>query len=740
MNQIIGELKKTIHLRTMIMLSISIIFGMVLWLLPLQKTIDIGGFDIPWVSEFYAPQKDAQMISYRWSHVQGQLFFMGIGDGDYTLRIVMRSVQPTSVQMTVDGVRISSVMVSNTFAEYMLPVQIQRHNAGTSVVTLQCAQPQIDGTRPACVAVDSVAMIPRAISTPPLWPLLGTMFLLLGIMLLTWEYLSDWRWVIASIAGIGAVFVLVPLWYLAVMPYLIVVLCALGVLRYSAHQPVTRYWQAVQLCMVAAIVTTVRFAFQGSVGLMLEDEGFLWYGSQRIFVGELPIRDFYAYEPFRYIWNALVMFMVGSKSIYALRIAIAVYEWMTLTIVCVILSFWQVRWQPIIWLLGIVTLLLWLYPRHKIYDHFVIWLMLLAFWWWIVNPTTRRTFWSGVVVGVAGMIGRNHGVYALFAGVLLLGYVWWTPMAWNQRFQLGITWSMGILAGFAPMLLLMIVIPSFGFAYIEDIRMMLTMGEINQSVPIPWPWDQSNWSDGIASLWFVIPTVLYVMTLSVLCVRRWYNKSIPVELLVSTIVGIVYLHVVYVRADISHLAQGITPFIVLVFLLVAYLPRWLQISIMVLLCMWSVNVNWKTVEQSTFLGSNANSQEVTVSDQLTVSNTVAKQLALLEAIQQKYNPMNEAFVVTPYWSGAYALWQQRSPLYNTYVLSIVDNKMQAHEIDAITNAKPRFILIDDRRIDNQKRRQFVVYYALVDAYIRTNFQLVKDPLIPENMRLYVPKP
>jgi hypothetical protein len=739
MNQIIGEFKKIIHVHTMIMLGISIVFGMLIWLLPIQKTVDVGGFDTPWVSEFYAPQTK-NYTSYRWSHVPGQIIFMGVGDGDYAMRIVMRSVQPTAVQIIVDGVVANVVTVSNQFAEYTMPVQLKQRSVDTVIVELHCAQTQIDGTRPVCVAVDSVTLIPRAIPIPPLWPLVATVLLLFGMMLLVWEYSHDWRWVVGIIVGVGVIFGLVPLSLLAALPYLLIILCALGIWRYSATQPATVYWQAVQLCMVAAIITTVRFAFQGSVGLMLEDEGFLWYGSQRIFAGELPIRDFYAYEPFRYMWNALVMLIVGSKNIYALRIAIAIYEWVTLTLVCVIFSMWQVRWRPAIWLLGIVSVLLWLYPRYKIYDHFVIWLMLLVFWWWVVNPNTRRTFWAGVVVGVVGMIGRNHGIYALFAGVFLLGYVWWNPMTWNTRFQLGLTWGMGILAGFTPMVLLMIAIPSFGLGYIEDIRIMFNTGEINLSVPIPWPWYQSNWSDGIAGLWFIVPTVLYVITFSVLCVRRWYNKSIPVEILVTTIVGAVYLHVIYVRANMPHLAQGIAPFIVLVFLLIAYIPRWFQMSLMVLLCIWSANVNWKTIAQSTLLGNNTNSQEVTVSDQLTVSNTVAKQLALLEAIHQKYNPTNEAFVVTPYWSGAYSLWQQRSPLYNTYVLSTFDNDFQKREIDAIANAKPRFILIDDRMIDNYKRRRFTMYYPLVDAYIRTNYQLVKDPLIPKTMRLYLPKP
>ena len=474
---------------------------------------------------------------------------------------------------------------------------------------------------------------------------------------------------------------------------------------------------------------------------MLEDEGFLWYGSQRMVAGALPMRDFYAYDLPRYIWNALVMLIVGSKGIYALRLAIALCEWVTLTIVCVIFTtIQQVRWRSVVVLLGIVTVLLWLYPRHKIYDHFIIWLMLLVFWWWIVNPTTRRTFWAGIVVGIAAMIGRNHGMYAVCAGSLLLGYVWWSPISWRQRLRLALTWGVGIVAGFAPMVLFMVAIPSFGQGYIESLQILFRFGKTNLPLPIPWPWHQTKGADVLVGLWFVVPAVTYVVTIGVIGWRRWHNNSISAGVLVAAVVGLVYCLVGYSRADTSHLAQGIAPFIALVVLLAVYLPQRLQIVVMLVLCSWSASISWNGAWQSTWLGNNTERQEVTVTDQLTVSNAVANQLAFIESIHQKYDPTNESFVVTPYWPGVYALWQQQSPLYNTFILFPFDEAIQNREISALQQSHPRFILINDNTIDNQKQIQFKVNYNLVDTYIRAKYQQVYDPLVPENMRLYVPKP
>jgi hypothetical protein len=112
---------------------------------------------------------------------------------------------------------------------------------------------------------------------PPLWPLVGTVFLLLGIMLLVWGYLGIALGGGAAVC-VGVIFGLTPLLSRVGSPYLLIVIGALGVLRYCALQPATSYWQAVQLCMVAAIGDHGAFCIPRSVGLMLVDEGYLWMG------------------------------------------------------------------------------------------------------------------------------------------------------------------------------------------------------------------------------------------------------------------------------------------------------------------------------------------------------------------------------------------------------------------------------------------------------------------------------
>ncbi|MBY0377021.1 MAG: hypothetical protein K2Q33_00475 [Gammaproteobacteria bacterium] len=156
------------------------------------------------------------------------------------------------------------------------------------------------------------------------------------------------------------------------------------------------------------------------MGFGLADEGYLWYGAQRVLLGEIPLRDFMSYDPGRYYWSAALVSLNGQDSIMALRVSVAVFQIFGLGVGLWLIARSQKKQNFIYVLLSAVILAAWMFPRHKLFDIAISLFLMGVLTLLIESPQKKSFFITGFFVGLFAVFGRNHGVYALASSLGLL--------------------------------------------------------------------------------------------------------------------------------------------------------------------------------------------------------------------------------------------------------------------------------------------------------------------------------
>lgn len=500
---------------------------------------------------------------------------------------------------------------------------------------------------------------------------------------------------------------------------------------------VNDYRQSMQALAVAALVVLVLFAWEGHKGLNLWDEGFLWYGSQRVMLGEVPIRDFMAYDPGRYYWSAALMGLLGDNGIISQRIASAVFQVLGLFTGLILIARsadLKGKEKTYYLVLSAVVLAAWMVPRYRMFDVSLSIFLVAILAFLVENPSAIRYFFAGVGVGLVAVFGRNHGVYGAVAS---LGIVAWLNFgrAAGPGFLRGLfLWGAGVTVGFAPILLMALAVPGFAVAFWESIRFLFEQKATNIALPVPWPWtvDFSTSSPGRAArgvlvgLLFIGIVAFGVLSVlwAIRCRRR--DASVPPAFAAAAFLALPYAHYSYSRADVSHLALGIFP--LLVGSLVLLLPngtrtrtKWTLALVLCAVSIWVIRGHHPGWQCRT--DRRCESVEISGSE-LRVDPGTAADVAVLRRLAERYAPNGQSLLVTPFWPGAYALLERESPMWEIYALFPRPESFEREEIERIEAAGPEFALILDIPLDGRDDLRFRNTHPVTYRYIVDNF----DPL------------
>lgn len=496
--------------------------------------------------------------------------------------------------------------------------------------------------------------------------------------------------------------------------------------------------------LVSAALVTASFIWQGHYGFHIGDEGFLWYGVQRVHAGEVPILDFMSYDPGRYYWSAALTGLLRDDGILALRTAVAAFQLLGLFVALLLLSRDRPRLDAASFMLAAVTLLSWMYPRHKLFDISLSILLIGILTYLVQQPSRRRFFLAGVGVGLVAVFGRNHGVYGV-AGIL--GIVIYLACRKLDAVALlsGIACCIGgIVVGYLPVLALAVAVPGFASAFWESIRVIFERGT-NLPLPVPWPWlvpvaqlpPAIAAADVLTGVFFIAILTLGVFSIAWVIRRALRQTPVRPEFVACSAVAIPYAHFAFSRADVSHLAQGIFPFLIGVFVLAKDWPRkarWIAAFAMTgasLAIMLPLQPGWdcRVIRRCAIADVAGNT--------LTIEPDMANALAIVNRAAELYAPNGRSFVVTPLWPGAYAAFGRKSPMYETYALFPQGAESQRREIERIERARPGFVLILDVAVDRRDDLRFRNTHPLIEQYIREHFDAVTmDDLPPQIFQFY----
>lgn len=492
-------------------------------------------------------------------------------------------------------------------------------------------------------------------------------------------------------------------------------------------------------CAIAILLTGVWTALRLDAGVSLRDEGFLWYGVQRVALGDAPLVDFQGYGPFRYYAAAFISDGYGGSSLQGMRVAIGFFQ--ALGVVGALLVLLRDETNRVATAIQAAlisaTLLVWYFPGHKAFDITASIMLVAAFAALVERPNTRRWFITGLVVGFVAVIGRNHGVYGLVASALI--FFW---MIIRQETRVGLIraifpWGLGIAIGFAPLVGMALLIPGMLDAYLEAILWNVETGQTNLQRPVPWPWrlDMSLPTKRVVQGFvlggfFALYTLGLVLTAWVF-VRRWRDNSLPPVLVACAVVLVPYAHHAFSRADLSHLATAIFPWLIAVLFL---LRRSLPGLVALLLLSGYLLIYRHPGSACTFRAPCVTIEIEGVAHR--PGRRVAREIELIKAIDARFNPEGAPFLAT--MPGAYAALEREAPVWEIYPLFPRSADFEAAEIERLKDANPAFAVIWTRALDGNDALRYAQSHPLTYAYITDNY-VPLDMEVPARLEVFVRK-
>lgn len=487
----------------------------------------------------------------------------------------------------------------------------------------------------------------------------------------------------------------------------------------------------------AAAFALIWHGWVGDAHLNAAEEGYLWYGTWRAGLGEVPLRDFQSYDPGRYLACAALGKVFGS-GILGLRRSIAVFQALGL-LFGLLAARRATRCPATLTVLGVV-LGFWLFPRHKVFEGT---LALFATWAGVClleKPDARRHLLAGAAAGLSAFFGRNLGAYAA-VGLFVL----FVASAWKRRER---GWRRGLAAfaggvglGYGPMLVMFVLVPGFWDGFVRSLLLLLRLGA---NIESPWlfPWRlelaglNARAAAGEVALMLVYLVPFVALPLGAWLFLRARAEELPRRALVfsGTVLGALWLHHASVRSDSSHFAQSIQPTLLASVGLLLWLAERRRAAAIALATLGGGATLLAALENNPQLNHVGRVELVEAPlgpDTLRMLPAQADYFARLQAVVGAKVGADERLFIAPSRPSFYPLFAKRSPSWWIYFfVKGADEEEQQELLRELAGVE--WVLIVDEAIAKLEELRFRNSYPLVWRHIEANYRRVPTPSLEPN--------
>jgi hypothetical protein len=400
-------------------------------------------------------------------------------------------------------------------------------------------------------------------------------------------------------------------------------------------------------------------------------------------------------------------------------------------------------------ILAAATLSAWMYPRHKLFDITLSVALIAALAFMIRRASPKSCFAAGVVVGLAAVFGRNHGVYGVAASIG--GIAWLTSRENAFRFPTSLAaWAAGVAVGYLPVLAMIAFVPGFATALWDSVLFLFEIKATNLALPVPWPWlvpiatdfsiatdfPVATVQDFLIGLFFVAVLVFGAAGSACIIQKSLRHKPVAPELVSCILLSFPYAHFAFSRPDAAHLSQGIFPLLVGCFIAIQNLRASLKWPLAILLTAaslfimstrqpgWGCRVVFDCIETEV------------AGDKLNVNLEGANSLRVFKELVGTYARDGRSFVATPFSPGAYAVFGRKSPTWEVFAFFPRSETFQLKEIENIRKANPGLVLVWDHALDGNEDLRFRNTHPLIDQFFRDQYDRLPDSSLPIGYQLY----